>query len=106
MRFGKELRASPTKWSALRLLSIPTAPQKVARVLNFCGAQKDKVLSAGSASNVASPRRQSLDPEVTKVGHANEEKMAQETLAPMVSLALEKGAQHMQVDGVPSNLNL
>ena len=101
MRFGKELRASPTKWSALRLLSIPTAPQKVARVLNFCGAQKDKVLSAGSASNVASPRRQSLDPEVTKVGHANEEKMAQETLAPMVSLALEKGAQHM-----PSNLNL
>uniref|UniRef100_A0A0D3EQ65 DUF4283 domain-containing protein n=1 Tax=Oryza barthii TaxID=65489 RepID=A0A0D3EQ65_9ORYZ len=118
VRFGKELRASPLKRKLQSFASSSISTPKAAKVLNFSGAQREKVLTASSSSKapvLSNPKLNSGGVTMFLVGEKadQEEKAAsveaEASLYPLpkgITAALEEGVSQMKMQLDDGELNL
>lgn len=118
VRFGKELRASPLKRKLQSFASSSISTPKAAKVLNFSGAQREKVLTASSSSKasvLSNPKLNSGGATMFLVGEKadQEEKAAsveaEASLYPLpkgITAALEEGVSQMKMQLDDGELNL
>ncbi|KAF2950753.1 hypothetical protein DAI22_01g209766 [Oryza sativa Japonica Group] len=118
VRFGKELRASPLKRKLQSFAPSSISTPKAAKVLNFSGAQREKVLTASSSSKasvLSNPKLNSGGATMFLVGEKadQEEKAAsveaEASLYPLpkgITAALEEGVSQMKMQLDDGELNL
>ncbi|CAO2149528.1 unnamed protein product [Urochloa humidicola] len=112
--FPKLLRCSPQKWDAGRTMSISSGEHRAKRVLNFSGAQKERMMAAAGSSNTPSRgghasvnnKGRGREGEENSFGSAgNRQHAARAHVQEEVEENLSKGLDNMAVDGGIPDLN-
>jgi hypothetical protein len=96
-KFGDWLRKSPLKKGEERKLTIPAAPSRVNRALNFSGAQLSKVKGAVSASSKNGAKRKIRDGGLAQSQQSGKSGAGSKKLQPEVSNALSNRMKRVSV---------